>query len=63
MNEHIKQEIKQARLYNYEIAHYLGISDQTLYRMLRRNLTSMQKEKILGAIKELQQRRYEKMRA
>ena len=58
-NELLKREIKEARLYNYEIAAFLGVSEPTFYRLLRSELSSSKKEQIFKAIKELSQRRYE----
>ncbi|WP_050613375.1 helix-turn-helix domain-containing protein [Bacillus testis] len=52
MNQALKNEIRNSRLYNHEIAAYLGVSESTLYRWLRSNLSSNQKEKIAAAIEE-----------
>ena len=53
MNEVLKKEIKAARLYNYEIAEQLGISEPTFYRMLRKELSPRDRELITNAIKRL----------
>ncbi|MCK9544715.1 MAG: hypothetical protein M0R03_22075 [Novosphingobium sp.] len=53
MNDDIKKIIKESRVFHYEIAHELGISEYTLCVWLRKNLSSETKSKILQATKKL----------
>lgn len=53
MNESIKKEIKASRLKIWELANYMGIPQSTLYRRLNNNMSAVDKEKILQAIKDL----------
>lgn len=52
-NEKIKQMIAENRLYHYEIANLIGIREETFCKWFRKELTSEQEEKILGAISTL----------
>ena len=52
-NIEIKETIKKARLYQYEIAQKLGITEFTLCVWFRSELSPDRKEKILSAITEL----------
>ncbi|WP_338782417.1 hypothetical protein [Metabacillus sp. FJAT-52054] len=52
-NLELRNEIKRSRLYYYEVAAYLGVHENTLYRLLRSDLSGEQKEKIRNAIKQL----------
>lgn len=52
-NIEIRQAIKKHRLYNYEVAEALGISEFTLSRKLRNELGQEEKEKILDIIEIL----------
>lgn len=53
MNDEIKREIRKARLMQYEIAAKIGVSEYTLCRWFRRELTPEQRDKVLAAIAEL----------
>lgn len=53
MNDEIKREIRKARLMQYEIAAKIGVSEYTLCRWFRRELTPEQRGKVLAAIAEL----------
>ena len=48
-NFEIRQAMKENRLYNYEVAAALGVSEFTLSRKLRNELGQDEKEKILEA--------------
>jgi len=50
-NLDIRQAIKDNRLTHYEVAHRLNISETTLCRKLRYELSQDEKEKILKVIK------------
>lgn len=52
-NEEIKLLIKQSRFFNYEIAEHIGISEVSLSRWFRKELSEEQKQKIIKAIEEL----------
>lgn len=52
-NTEIRQAIKANRLYNYEVAAALGISEFTLSRKLRNELDQEEKAKILEVIEKV----------
>lgn len=52
-NLEIRMAIKNARLFNYEIAAELGLSETSFSRKLRKELTPDEKERILAAIERL----------
>ena len=49
----IRNFIREKRLYQWEIAKIIGISEFTLSRWLREELTSERKKKITDAIEKL----------
>ncbi len=53
-NLEIRKEIKKSRLFHYEIADVLGISESTLSKWLRKEMDAGRKELIIQAIKKLQ---------
>ncbi len=53
MNDALKAEIRKNRLYNYEVAAQIGISEYTFCKWFRQELTAEQIERIRKAIKEL----------
>ena len=55
MNDAIRQKIRASRIRQYEVAAKIGVSEYTLIRWLRRELTQEQTDKILHAIDELEQ--------
>lgn len=50
MNDTIKKKIKASRIMQYEIAAQIGISEYTLCKWFRKELTAEQQEQILSAI-------------
>ena len=52
-NFEIRQAVKENRLYNYEGAAALGVSEFTLSRKLRNELGQEEKEKIQEVIEKL----------
>lgn len=50
-NLEIRQAMKERRLFNYELAEMLGISEFTLSRKLRNELPQEEKERILELIR------------
>ena len=55
MNNNIETRriIKENRLYFYEVAEKLGITENTLYRWLRKELDDEKRELVLNAVKAL----------
>ena len=56
-NFEIRQAMKKNRLYNYEVAAAIGISEFTLSRKMRNELDENEKKKILEVIDKLAQER------
>lgn len=52
-NLEIRMAIKKARLFSYEIAAELGLSETSFSRKLRKELPPDEKERILAAIDRL----------
>lgn len=52
-NLEIRQAIKAARLMQYEIAAQIGVSEYTLCKWLRKELTEEQRERVYAAIAAL----------
>lgn len=52
-NLEIRTAIKKARLYSYEVAAALGLSETSFSRKLRKELSEDEKEKILAVIEKL----------
>lgn len=53
-NKDIRELIKKKRLYQYEIAEALGVSEYTFCAWLRKDLKPERREKILKAINDYQ---------
>ena len=51
--EDIKEEIRKSRIYQYEIAAQLKISEYTLCKWFHKELTQEQQDRILAAIEKL----------
>jgi transposase-like protein len=49
-NQDLKNLIRASNIRNWQIAEELGISENTFYRMLRKELSNSDKEQILKAI-------------
>ena len=52
-NLDIRAAIKKARIFNYEVAAHLGISETSFSRMLRKELSDEEKKQIFAAIEQL----------
>lgn len=52
-NENVRAAIKKSRLYQWQIAEKIGVSEFTFTRWLRSELSDERKELILKAIAEL----------
>ena len=53
MNTKIREEAKKAGVFMWQIAKELGVSEMTLVRRLREDLTLEQEQKYLAAIQKL----------
>lgn len=51
-NIEIRSALKEKRMYNYELAEMLGITEWTLSRKLRKELPQDEKQKILDVIEK-----------
>lgn len=49
-NLDVREAIKDAKVYQYEVAEELGISEETFSRMLRKELPGATKRKILNTL-------------
>lgn len=56
-NQDIKQLIKSKRIFIYEIADVIGITEFSLHRWFRHDLTDEQRQKVLDAISTLEKAR------
>ena len=54
-NAEVREKMKKHRLYQYQVASKLGVSECTFIRWLREELPSEKKELVLSAIAELEQ--------
>jgi uncharacterized protein (DUF433 family) len=52
-NLDIRQRIRDSKIYAWQVAEHLGIHENTLFRMLRRDLTDLEKTQILAAIETI----------
>ncbi|MCK0473911.1 hypothetical protein [Halalkalibacter sp. APA_J-10(15)] len=52
-NQDLRDQIKSSNLYLWQIAEQLNIHENTLYRLLRYELSNQQKTQISSAIKQL----------
>lgn len=57
VNNEIIRAMNQARVYRWEIAEKLGISEPTFYRWLRRELPPEKRESVLQAIEQIKAQR------
>lgn len=53
VNQEIKDLIKKHRLFRYEVADAMGISEGYLSTLLRKPLTEEMEQKVLDAVKKL----------
>lgn len=54
-NLEIREEIKKSRLFHYEIADALGISESAFSKLLRSEMDVEKKEKVMRAIKSIKE--------
>ena len=58
-NKKIRQALFDTGIRHYQLAKALGISENTLGRMLRQELPDEKQEELLKLIKEMEVKRYE----
>ena len=51
-NVEIRKALRVKRMYHYELAELLGITEYTLSRKLRKELSAEEKEKVLNVIEK-----------
>ncbi|RDU34721.1 hypothetical protein DRW41_22105 [Neobacillus piezotolerans] len=56
-NQDIRDLIKKSDVYSWEVAEKLGIHENTMYRLLRKELDDAGKERFRQALKVLQEER------
>lgn len=52
-NEQLRKKIKKSRIFHYEIAGALGITESAFSKLLRAEMEEQQKVKIVSAINKL----------
>lgn len=52
-NNDVREEIKRAGVFHWEVADALGVAESTFCKMLRKELPEEKKQKIYSAIKTL----------
>lgn len=52
-NEKIREEMRKNKIYNWQIAHVLGLCEQTIIRWFRLPLSDEQHKKIAYAIEQI----------
>lgn len=57
VNQDIKELIKSKRFFIYEVAEKVGITEFSLHRWFRHELTAEQREKVMSAISALEKAR------
>jgi hypothetical protein len=53
-NDNIRQHIKKSGFYSYEVSDKLGVHENTLCRLLRKELSESDKKRIFKALDDLQ---------
>lgn len=56
-NADVRKKAKELNIYMYELAEYLNIHENTLYRHLRKELTNEKKSKLFDVLKEIKIRK------
>lgn len=54
-NLELRKEIKKSRLFHYEIADALGITEAAFSKSLRKELTAERKRQVLDAINQIKE--------
>ena len=52
-NEMIREELKEKKVYQWELAHALGISEQTMVRRMRFEMDEDEQWRLLALINEI----------
>lgn len=55
-NQEIREKIKKERLFHYEIAEQMGVSESYFCKLLRREMNPEKKKIVLEAIDELKRK-------
>jgi hypothetical protein len=55
-NQDIRDLIRSCNVRNWQVAEALGVSDNTFYVMLRKDLNEEERKRILAAIKAIMER-------
>lgn len=55
-NLDIREKLKKAHIFQYELAEAMGISEMTLLKRLRKELTTEEKQKIFNIIDKMNRR-------
>ena len=53
MNKDVKQEMKKCGVHQWQVAEYLGISEATMCRKMRFELSSDFRESVMAAIRDI----------
>lgn len=61
MNEDIRCQYKNVRVYVSEVANRLGIGESTFYKMMRQQLTPQQRRRILNAIDDVKIEKFQSL--
>ena len=56
-NEKIKQIMKQCNVATWQVADLLGVSEQTVFRKFRHEMTDTEQENVIALIKENYEKR------
>ena len=56
-NQIIREELKRRKVYQWELAHELGISEQTILRKMRYEMSLEEQRNLLKLIKQIHQKK------
>ncbi|MBQ2662737.1 MAG: hypothetical protein IJG16_01145 [Clostridia bacterium] len=56
-NDEIRADMRANKIYNWQLAHTLGVCEQTIIRWFRLPLTDTQRAKILNALTAIKDKR------
>lgn len=56
-NSDVRNKAKELNVYMYELADYLKMHENTLYRHLRKELSNEQKSKLFAALENIKSRK------
>ena len=58
-NEIIREELKDKKVFQWELAHELGISEQTMVRKMRFEMDALEQSEMLEVIEKIAMRKTE----